>query len=287
VPSVIGRSGDEILGAAAAGQLGALVVGGVELDDYADPAAARAAVQAAAFVVSLELRASAVTELADVVFPVAPVVEKSGSFVSWEGRVRPFPKVITGSNAVADVRVLAGISEELGRPLGFRTPEAAAAELDEFRAWDGVRAGDPEVVPTGSTTRSGSATGYRLATWKTMIGDGPMQDGDPAYHASGPTPVALVSEATLAGLGLAVGEPVQLSTAGGSVVLPLGVADLADDVVWAPTASGGVNLARDLGALPGSTVSLSVVQAVAPSEGLSETQSPHETTSMSANGVRS
>ena len=26
-----------------------------------------------------------------------------------------------------------------------------------------------------------------------MIGDGPMQDGDPAYHASGPAPVALVS----------------------------------------------------------------------------------------------
>jgi NADH-quinone oxidoreductase subunit G len=106
-----------------------------------------------------------------------------------------------------------------------------------------------------------------------MIGDGPMQDGDPAYHASGPTPVALVSEATLAGLGLAVGEPVQLSTAAGSVVLPLGVADLADDVVWAPTASGGVNLARDLGALAGSTVSLSVVQSV-------------PETAPSANGVR-
>jgi NADH dehydrogenase/NADH:ubiquinone oxidoreductase subunit G len=36
------------------------------------------------------LRESAVTDLADVVFPVAPVVEKAGSFVNWEGRIRPF-----------------------------------------------------------------------------------------------------------------------------------------------------------------------------------------------------
>jgi NADH-quinone oxidoreductase subunit G len=272
VPATIGRSGDAILEAAAGGRLGSLVVGGVELDDFADPAAARAAVQAAGFVVSLELRASTVTEVADVVFPVAPVVEKSGSFVSWEGRVRAFDKVISGSNAVPDVRVLAGIAEELGRPLGFRTPEAAGAELDEFRGWDGVRAADPEVVEPRPVVEGADGAGrpvtttgtYRLSTWKTMIGDGPMQDGDPAYHASGPTPVALVSETTLTGLGLEVGEPVQLSTATGSVVLSLGVADLADDVVWAPAALGGVNLARDLGALAGSTVSVSAVQSVAP-----------------------
>jgi len=94
-----------------------------------------------------------------------------------------------------------------------------------------------------------------------MIGDGPMQDGDDAYHASGPTPVALVSEGTLTALGLEVGAPVRLSTATGSVALPVGVADLADDVVWAPTASGGVNLARDLGALAGSEVALSAVDS--------------------------
>ena len=72
------------------------------------------------------------TELADVVFPVAPVAEKSGSFVTWEGRVRPFGQVLQESNAVPDVRVLGGIAEELGRPLGFRTTRGAAAELDEL-----------------------------------------------------------------------------------------------------------------------------------------------------------
>src|SRR4051794_4951557 len=185
VPPAAWRDTDGILAGAGSGELGGLVMAGVDLDDLADPAAARAAVSSAGFVVSIELRDSAVTELADVVLPVAPPVEKSGSFVNWEGRVRPFTKVLTGSNAVPDVRVLAGIAEELGRPLGFRTPEGAAAELDEFGGWDGARTADPTpetapADPTTAPTGGPHADGFRLATWKTMIGDGPMQDGDAA-----------------------------------------------------------------------------------------------------------
>jgi NADH-quinone oxidoreductase subunit G len=269
VPPLIGRDTDGILVAAAAGEIGGLVVAGVDLDDLADPAAARAAVDAARFVVSIELRASAVTQLADVVLPVAPVAEKSGSFVNWEGRVRPFGKVLDGSNAISDVRALAGIADELGAPLGFKTPEGAAAELDELAGWDGVRASDPQVGSTAGVVSTGSTTSYRLATWKTMIGDGPMQDGDPAYHASGPTPTVLVSEATVDALGLGVGEPVELAGPLGAAVLQIGVADLADDVVWAPSSSGGVNLARDLGVLAGSAVTLRRVQAAVQPSGAS------------------
>jgi NADH-quinone oxidoreductase subunit G len=253
------RDTDGMLAAAASGAVGALVIAGVDLDELADPAAAHAAVQAAGFVVSLELRRSAVTELADVVLPVAPVAEKSGSFVNWEGRVRPFPQVLEGSKAVPDVRALAGIADELGRPLGFKTTEGAAAELDELGSWDGIRAADPVAdADTGTDSgTAGRAAGHRLATWKTMIGDGPMQDGDPAYHASGPVPTALVSAAPRQRLGIAVGAPVELSTGHGAVVLPVAVAeDLDDDVVWAPTSSGGVHLARDLGAGAGAVVSL-------------------------------
>ena len=41
-----------------------------------------------------------------------------------------------------------------------------------------------------------------------MVSDGPMQDGDAAYHASGPRPVAVLDERTLSTLGVAEGEPV-------------------------------------------------------------------------------
>ena len=49
------------------------MVGGVDLDDLPDPEAARAALGRVGFVVSLEIRQSPVTDLADVVLPVAPV----------------------------------------------------------------------------------------------------------------------------------------------------------------------------------------------------------------------
>jgi len=62
--------------------------------------------------VSLELRESAVTAVADVVFPVAPVVEKAGAFVNWEGRVRPFNPALQ-TNAIPDLRVLAYLADEL------------------------------------------------------------------------------------------------------------------------------------------------------------------------------
>ena len=94
VPHDTGRDTDAILAAAATGELAALVVGGVDPVDLPDPAAALAALGTAGFVVSLEVRASAVTALADVVLPVAPVAEKAGMFVDWEGRVRPFAKVL-------------------------------------------------------------------------------------------------------------------------------------------------------------------------------------------------
>ena len=64
---------------------------------------------------------------------------------------------------------------------------------------------------------------------------------------------ALVSAATLSSLGLAEGALVQVSGDRGTVSLPVGVADLADDVVWLPSNTGGVNVNRDLGT-PGSIV---------------------------------
>ncbi|MDD4867975.1 MAG: NADH-quinone oxidoreductase subunit G, partial [Mycobacterium sp.] len=117
LPAAPGRDADGILAAAAAGTLGALLVGGVEPDDFADPAAVLAALDAAGFVVSLELRHSAVTRRADVVFPVAAIAEKSGTFVNWEGRLRPFAAALHGTvrrTGQPDHRVLAALADEMG-----------------------------------------------------------------------------------------------------------------------------------------------------------------------------
>jgi NADH-quinone oxidoreductase subunit G len=122
LPASEGRDADAILAAAADGTLGALLVGGIEPDDFADPETVLAALDAAGFVVSLELRHSAVTERADVVFPIAPAAEKSGTYVNWEGRGRSFSAALPPT-ATPDLRVLDTLADEIGIDLG-RTERA-------------------------------------------------------------------------------------------------------------------------------------------------------------------
>ena len=254
LPDQPGRDGDAIIAAAAAGELKALVVGGVELADLSDPALATQAVETAEFVVNLEVRASEVSPHAHVVFPVAPVTEKAGTFVDWEGRVRTFANIFRDPSSLPDLRVLAGIAEEMDVNLGFRTVEQARAQMTEFGPWDGDRAAAPTVAAAEpAPLGEGEAV---LATWRLLIDDGRMLDGEEYLKATGRRPVALVSANTLSGLGLGEGALMTIGTDRGTVELPVAVADLPDGVVWAPASSGGVSMLRDLGATAGSVVRL-------------------------------
>jgi len=251
LPDQPGRDADEIVAAVTSGALGGLVVGGVDPDDTADPAAFRAALEAARFVVALEQRETDVTRVADVVFPVAPVTDKPGTFVSWDGRPRAFDAVFVNPNALPDARVLAGVAEELGRPLGFRTSAEAHDRMVEMGPWDGERASLPE-TPAAASTDGPHDGQVALATWKLMLDNGSMQDGEKYLRATGRTPVCRVSPTAAS----ALGTMVTLEGDRGSVTLPVEVADdLADDVAWVPANSTGSGVLADL-ASPGSGVHL-------------------------------
>ncbi|WP_395693182.1 NADH-quinone oxidoreductase subunit G [Nocardioides sp.] len=252
LPETPGRDADAIVAAVVAGEIGGLVVGGIDPADTADPTATRAALDAASFVVSLELRETEVTRAADVVFPVAPVVDKAGTFVTWEGRPRPFEQVFANPASLPDLRILAGIAEELsssgmGAPLGFRTVAEARARMEEMGPWDGERAAHS---PVAAATAGGD--GLALSTWKLLVDNGSMQDGDKAYRATGRAPVVRLSRAAYD----AVGPVVTVTGDRGSVTLPAEPADLADDVVWVPANSSGAGVLVDL-ASPGSRVTVS------------------------------
>ncbi len=249
LPETPGRDATAILEAAAAGEVRGLVVGGVQLDDLPDPALARQALETAAFVVSLELRATEVTRHADVVFPVAAPVEKAGSFVSWEGRVRPFDAVLSAPGSLPDVRVLAGISEELGRPLGVRTIADVRAELGQVGPWDGDRPAAPTVAAADRHRPEGS---YALATWKQMLDHGAMQDGDANLRSTARPAVARLPREAHA----AVGDTVTVSGDRGSITLPAEPRDdMAPGTVWLPAFSTGRGVLADL-ASPGSPVTV-------------------------------
>ena len=143
LPEAPGRDTAAILGAAADGELGALVVAGVDPADLPDPQAALHAIEMAPFVVSLELRASAVTDRADVVFPVAAVAEKAGTFVNWEGRGGSFAEALKVPEVRTDLYVLGAIADQMDVHLGLPDAAAARAELAALGAWHGTRPEPP------------------------------------------------------------------------------------------------------------------------------------------------
>ncbi|HEY6798760.1 MAG TPA: NADH-quinone oxidoreductase subunit G [Kineosporiaceae bacterium] len=253
LPSLPGRDTSAMLAAAASGQLAGLVVGGVDPADLPDPALALAGLDAAQFVVSLELRAGAVTERADVVFPVAPVPAKAGTFVDWEGRRRAFGPALT-SNALPDFRVLDMLADAMDAPIGLRGVERVRGEIAELDAWEGVRASAP-AVPPGDLPRPEPGQAV-LSTWQLLLDNGRMQDGEPYLAGTAHRALARISAATAAEIGLAPGGRLAVSTSRGTVTLPVLITAVPDRVVWIPTNSTSSAVRATLGAVAGALVSI-------------------------------
>ena len=259
IPAQRGLDATQMLEAAADGRVKALVVGGVDLRDFDDPAAARKALDQVDFLVSLEVRRSEVTDRADVILPVAPPLEKNGTFINWEGRLRPFGQAIA-SRSQTDRLVFDALASEFGVDLGLHDLVGLYDQVNPLMQWNGqreefVQAKASELVEVGQ----GEAL---LATHKPMLDAGRLQDGATMLAGSARRPVVFASRATVAGLGIYEGEELTLSTQRGSITLPLQFADLPDGVVWVPECSQGSIVHESLGNF-GSSVTLSAKGEVA------------------------
>ncbi|MCP3759967.1 NADH-quinone oxidoreductase subunit G [Streptomyces sp. TBY4] len=256
LPHRYGRDTGQIVEAAATRELSALLVAGVELADLPDPARARVALKEA-FVVSLELRPGEVTDLADVVFPVAAVAEKPGAFINWEGRVRPFeaalkPEQMTRRLAPADSRVLHMLADAAERPIALADVHAVRREIDRLGPWAGERAAgqsaDRELLPRPGVGEAVLA-GHRL-----LLDQGLLQEGDEALAGTRHEASARLSAATAAETGVKNGDVLAVTGPAGSVELPLRITEMPDRVVWLPMNSTGSGVLDDTGARPGALV---------------------------------
>ena len=238
--------------------------------------AARAGLERAGFVVSIEQRISDVTARADVVFPAALIEEQSGSFLNWEHRSGRVNRVVRRpGNPMTDLRVLAALADGYGRDLGIRLSKHARAEFDELGAWDGARAPRPGIAAADGgggglarlARRAGeliadavesvaAGSGLTLASWRQLIDGSASNDGAPALRATAKPATARVSPRTAKRLGLTDGEDVSVASPRRSVVLPLVVEPtMVDDTVWLPGNfwSGGLG---ELAVVPGDSVTV-------------------------------
>ena len=252
VPTSPGRDAAAIVADAAAGKVGALVVGGVTPSDVTGPFAE--ALERTPFVLSLEVRRGEVAEYADVVLPVAPPSEKAGTFVNWEGRLRGFATAIP-TDAMGDHRVLDLLARELGTDLRTGSVADVYAQIAALgTAAKGERPEAPKVEAVKVDAKAG--TSLILASWHQLVDEGALQEGEPYLAGTGRTAVARIAPATAAAAGIADGV-VTVSSAHGAIELPVVVTDgMADGVVWVPTKSPGSWVAQELGVEPGALVTV-------------------------------
>ncbi|MDT7549840.1 MAG: NADH-quinone oxidoreductase subunit, partial [Actinomycetota bacterium] len=182
-------------------------------------------------------------------------VEKAGTFLDWEGRARPFDAVLQTSGALPDVRVLHVLADEMDVALGLPDVAAARAEISRIGAAPGTSGRSSHAGSSPVTPQAGEAV---LASWHWLLDDGSLQDGEPFLAGTAKKPRLHLSAATAASLGAAQGDAVTVSTDRGSLTLPLVVADLPDNVVWVPARTPDAAVARDLAAVPGDVVRLSL-----------------------------
>jgi NADH-quinone oxidoreductase subunit G len=269
LPAEPGRDTSHILAAAAAGDIGALLIAGVDPGDLPDPAAALEALAAARFLVSLELRVSAVTDRADVVLPVAAAAEKAGTFVNWEGRPGSFGPALAVPEIRTDLQVLGMIADQMDVHLGLPDAGAARRELTALvpalvsDSWASA-AGGPATLGSGVSAGSAAPPGtfttvpgqVLLATWHNLLDAGRMQDGEPNLAGTARAAVARMSATTAAEVGVGDGGKVTVATERGAITVPAEIADMPDRVVWLPTNSAGCAVRAGLGAGHGSLVTL-------------------------------
>ena len=254
LPAGTGRDTSQMLAAAAAGDLDALLIAGVDPGDLPDEQAALDALAAARFVVSLEIRASAITDRADVVLPVATVTEKPGTFVNWEGRPGTFGAVFEVPGVEPDLVVLGRIADEMDVHLGLPDAAAARRELASLGHWQGA---EPRAAYVHADLATEPGPGQALlASWQELLDTGRMSDGEPFLAGTARPVLARMSAATAAEAGTADGRRVTVATEHGEITVPVRVTAMPDRVVWLPTHARDCEIRRQLRAGHGTLVTL-------------------------------
>ena len=245
VPTTAGMSTEEIINS----DLQAVLIGGVDPMDISSDAKVKLAKK---FIVSLEIRQSDITEIASVVLPVAAVVEKSGSFMDWQGKVRKFEAAVEQSLNRSDVRILSMLADEIGKPINLPTVKSAQNELNSLGNWDGNKP-SMNLLIEKSKASAGSDEAI-LTSWRNLLDKGSLQDGEENLAGTARDSVVVISKNRANALGVKDKELVRVSNNYGAVTLPCLVEDIEDSSVWLPRNSLNSQLIRNLGVVGNSIV---------------------------------
>jgi len=193
---------------------------------------ALAAVEAADFVVALNPFVDGVEDYADVVLPIAPFTETSGTFVNMEGRAQSFNGVV---RPLGEARPAWKVLRVLGNVLNLNGFEYETSEQIRDEALAG------EIAPRlGNALKTPVLVKAQAASGLVRLGDVPLYQQDAITRRAhslqatvdAAAPVFKANAATLVKLGLAESAEATVDQGSGEVVLTVAVDQgLADDVI--------------------------------------------------------
>ena len=221
LPSQGGRNAQAMVGADGQETLrGYLVLHAEPEFDFADPPATRAALEKAELVVVMSPFRTA-TRYADVLLPVAPYTETSGTFVNCEGRVQSFHGVV---QPLGETRPAWKVLRVLGTMLGIK--DMAFDTSEEVRA---AILGDAGELSSRlvNASRTAIAAPARVNGSVERVADVPIYFTDPLVRRAvslqattdAKAPKARVNRTLLDQLGIDEGAQIKVRQRGGEAVL--------------------------------------------------------------------
>jgi len=241
IPGEQGLNAGQMLGGAPMPLKALLMLNVDPLLDAADPAAAATALRAAEFVVAMSPLQLHSLENIDVLLPIAPFTETSGTFVNAEGRVQSFHGVVRPAGDARPgwkvLRVLGNMLQLSG--FEFETSEDVKQEaLGDTNHVASRLNNAGAALAAGITSASGNGAAHGLEQFE-RISDVPIYATDSLVRHAHPLqmtadarpPVAALPAALWQQLGLSPGSKVRVSQGAAHAVLPAQL-----DATLAPTA---------------------------------------------------
>ncbi|HEU4400406.1 MAG TPA: NADH-quinone oxidoreductase subunit G [Actinomycetota bacterium] len=266
-PEAPGLDALAMVKAAADGELGVLVLAGVDLiRDHGPREVAERALERA-FVVAVDQGVNDTTRHADVLLPAVVHAETEGTFTDWEGRVQAtHPAVPVGGAAQAVWELADQLSARLGTDLGLATLGQVTAETARFRARPAGLAtpAPPEPDPQADQAEQ-DRDGLALVTYPLLLDGASLLARAADLNRETPGAFVEVHPDDAGRLGLADGATAEVDFGDGRTArLPVRVAPtVAPGCAFVPANQPDLPLGALLGPAPALRVTLTAVEEAA------------------------
>jgi NADH-quinone oxidoreductase subunit G len=216
-----GLSTGDIFQAAIDGKIKALyVMGSNPVLEFPGAAKVQKALDAVDLLVVQEMFLTETAERADVVFPTVSVAERNCTVTNVEGRVQRTVRAMDPrGGAKQDWQILDMLSEELGKPLGYPTPDSILKEIRASLPAASPAAPVLQRVETPQPPSTDATFPMRLFTGKLMFDRSTIQRESVVLPTLAPEPFVELNPADAARLAVEDGQRVAVHTPHGRLEL--------------------------------------------------------------------